>query len=749
MRGSGRSRFSKKSRRKTSDNGRRVEKHRDSAQASPRQIKKARLTTDDQLQAWQKDGQRLKSIPTATEFSLDDWQERAVGHLVNGANVVVDAPTTAGKTKVVETFFADHLHEEGFRACYTCPVKSLSNDKLKEFRQLFGSEAVGISTGDIKENLDAPIVVATLESYRNSLIGIEPDLGRKLVVFDEYHYIQDEGRGSAWEEAIILTPPSCQVLLLSASIENSADFAKWLERVSSRPAVVVQVTERPVPLAHMVWHAGDWYLAETFPSHLLRAPARRVGRADIVDRIVDLERHGLVPCLVYAGKRLDTVELAHSIAAKLQPLSSEHSDDIRDRLELSDQRWRSLSFLSPDIQDMIVQQGVAFHHSGIAPAGRLAIEDLIKGGLVRYCVATMGLSLGINFSVRSAVISDFKRPSESGMVRYSQSEVLQMIGRAGRRGRDPVGFSCWLTSEHFRRFSRSGRTECSSRLKAEPTAFLSLLTKGMSLSQIESFYKRSFLKFKNPSVGMDLATPPRIRKQVGASELPCESPMHMFSAYSRDHTSLCVDCVYKKSCHRLVKRISRGYLARLHQHLHQIGALGSEGGPTEYGAIARFFPHSGGLLFAYMVYRQELGEMNALEAAELIASLSLAKFKTPRIPSEYRYPFPVGRVLNELRRLYPVDLFPECYDLARSRSDFREFNPLAGWIVREWLEGKDWQKLIEQVTSEFFGLGDVTGLIYRVASFLQSVVQIKQPGISEAARDLRRDLLREPVTILL
>ena len=97
------------------------------------------------------------------------------------------------------------------------------------------------------KNLTAPIVVATLESYRNSLLGVEPDLGRSLAVFDEYHFLQDSSRGSAWEEALILTPRNCQILLLSASVENATEFSKWLEKISKRPCRLIQAGKRPVP----------------------------------------------------------------------------------------------------------------------------------------------------------------------------------------------------------------------------------------------------------------------------------------------------------------------------------------------------------------------------------------------------------------------------------------------------------------------------------------------------------------------
>ncbi|MEI6399354.1 MAG: DEAD/DEAH box helicase, partial [Pseudomonadota bacterium] len=209
-------------------------------------------------------------------MSLDPWQQQVFDLLRSGESVVVDAPTTAGKTRAVEVFFAMNVDDPTFRAAYTTPVKSLSNDKVRELRAMFGEDKVGIATGDIKENLDAPIVVATLESYRNSLLGIEPDLGRTLVVFDEYHYLQDEGRGSAWEEAIILTPPSCQVLLLSASVKNAEDFADWISTQHKKRCTMVRTEGRPVPLTNLVYYGEQWLTEEFLPKDAFKHmnPAR-------------------------------------------------------------------------------------------------------------------------------------------------------------------------------------------------------------------------------------------------------------------------------------------------------------------------------------------------------------------------------------------------------------------------------------------------------------------------------------------
>ena len=140
----------------------------------PDLLKKAREETKEKLATWLQEGTEMRAASgiagkkqVAPYDELDPWQRQAFDALLRGDSVVVDAPTTAGKTRVVEAYFAMNIDKPGFRAAYTTPVKSLSNDKLRELRAMFGSDRVGIATGDIKENLDAPIVVATLESYRN------------------------------------------------------------------------------------------------------------------------------------------------------------------------------------------------------------------------------------------------------------------------------------------------------------------------------------------------------------------------------------------------------------------------------------------------------------------------------------------------------------------------------------------------------------------------------------------------------
>ena len=323
------------------------------------------------------------------------------------------------------------------------------------------------------------------------------------MVFDEYHFLQDPSRGSAWEEAIILTPPNCQLLLLSASVANAEDFAAWLGKLSKRPARLVQTLERPVPLEDLVYVNGEWLLGDSlnFPARVSKDdPVARfpVRKEELADRLQVLPDMGLSPCIIYAGRRAASEEIAAQLGQDPWPPARTRLS-ANQRCPLREQRGvRPIDFLPAHLKRFAITYGVGFHHSGLAPQARIGIETLVKDGLLRFCSATMGLSIGINFSVRSALISDYKRPSESGLTEYDASEVLQMLGRAGRRGRDAVGFSLWPSWQSFAKFGGASRDACFSQLRADPTTFLGLVGQGYSMADIERFYGKSFSQYKTP-----------------------------------------------------------------------------------------------------------------------------------------------------------------------------------------------------------------------------------------------------------
>lgn len=188
--------------------------------------------------------------PEAAPFVPDSFQTEAL-EAIEFEDVLVTAPTGSGKTWIAREEIR-RLLEKGKRAWYTTPLKALTNSKYTEFSQEFGAENVGILTGDRKENYNAPLIVGTTEIYRNQLFDAlrsGEQVSTDFVILDEAHYLADEERGHVWEEAIILSPPRIRLLLLSATVGNAEEFARWMEEVRGvKVHVINRVGSRPVEL---------------------------------------------------------------------------------------------------------------------------------------------------------------------------------------------------------------------------------------------------------------------------------------------------------------------------------------------------------------------------------------------------------------------------------------------------------------------------------------------------------------------
>lgn len=338
----------------------------------------------------------------------DRWQALALMALRAGKDVVVDAPTGAGKTYVFERW-AEQVNFAR-RALFTVPTRALANDKFAEWRAR--DWEVGIMTGDLCVNPDAPVVVATLEAVQGIVTG--PACPFDLLVVDEYHWIADAHRGNHYEGVLLFAPPDLQLLLLSGAVANPGDVAAWLRRLGRDPEVVSH-RDRPVQLEEI--EVDD--LVHGLPRCIEGFWSRRVAGA---------LREGLGPVLVFAPHRADAERLARQFAREL-PLA--------DPLTLTPEQEQ---LCGPHLAKLISRR-VAYHHSGLNYAQRAGvIEPLAKAGQLRAVVATLGLSAGINFSLRSVLVT-------VGSYRFDQldreiapHDLLQMIGRAGRRGLDEAGY---------------------------------------------------------------------------------------------------------------------------------------------------------------------------------------------------------------------------------------------------------------------------------------------------------------------
>lgn len=213
------------------------------------------LSPSQRFNAFRKTLQHSKSMAAKFEsslsFDLDDFQLEAIDALENGDNVLVAAPTGAGKTVVAD--FAVFLGvNRGVKTFYTTPIKALSNQKYHDFCEVYGSNKVGLLTGDTSVNSEADIVVMTTEVLRNMLYERSITLNSLgFVVLDEVHYLADKFRGAVWEEVIIHLPQSVKIIGLSATVSNVEDFSAWISSVRGNTHLIVD-EHRPVPLERHV-----------------------------------------------------------------------------------------------------------------------------------------------------------------------------------------------------------------------------------------------------------------------------------------------------------------------------------------------------------------------------------------------------------------------------------------------------------------------------------------------------------------
>ncbi|NET38380.1 MAG: DEAD/DEAH box helicase [Cyanothece sp. SIO1E1] len=384
-------------------------------------------------------------------FQLDDFQQQAIAALDAGRSVVVCAPTGSGKTLIGE--YAIHRAlDQGKRVFYTTPLKALSNQKLRDFRDRFGEAQVGLLTGDVSVNRDAPILVMTTEIFRNMLYGTPIGevgtslVGVEAVVLDECHYMNDRQRGTVWEESIIYCPPQIQLLALSATIANSDQLTDWITQVHG-PTQLIYSDFRPVPLqVHFCNGQGVFPLLNSNQTKINPRLKSRHGRQkgerrskqegpSLAYTVSQLQQRDMLPAIYFIFSRKG----CDQAVTQLNHLSLVNEAEAQTLKTKIDQFLN----LNPDAaragQVAPLYRGIAAHHAGILPAWKGLVEELFNQGLIKVVFATETLAAGINMPARTTVISSLSKRVDRGHRLLNASEFLQMAGRAGRRGMDQLG----------------------------------------------------------------------------------------------------------------------------------------------------------------------------------------------------------------------------------------------------------------------------------------------------------------------
>ena len=402
----------------------------------------------------------LEAFHQRYPFALDPFQEQAIRRILAGESVIVSAPTGAGKTLIAEFAIYRALAAQR-RVVYTTPLKALSNQKFADFVRQYGSEFVGILTGDVKVNSTAPVLVMTTEILRNLLYTEKPE-DIASVVLDECHYLGDEGRGTVWEEIIINCPATIQLVALSATVSNVREIASWITQVH-RPIHATYHPVRPVPLQYLLCHQDGEIVTLEAPrrrSHLAPEPRSRGGRRRPRDRggalhgqgrrrpaspsriIPQLQERRWLPAIYFIFSRSGC---ERALRRFLEDGGSLLEPDRRAEVdEAVANILRDYPSIMPEteVNSLLLEglrRGAGLHHAGILPALKRLVEGLFERGLVKVVFATETMSLGIHMPAKSVVIQGIRKRTDVGFRQLSLNELTQMAGRAGRRGIDPEG----------------------------------------------------------------------------------------------------------------------------------------------------------------------------------------------------------------------------------------------------------------------------------------------------------------------
>ena len=397
------------------------------------------------------------------KYEPDHFQKWGFKAISQNENILVTAHTGAGKTCLALYAIAKWLSEnEENQVIYTSPIKTLSNQKFKEFGEHFND--VGILTGDVKINPTAKLLIMTAEILRNSLLrktdervyewNFNPD-SVKCVILDEVHFINNPERGKVWEEIITNLDPSIQLVMLSATISGAEELATWVAKLKSKNCHLIPTPFRPVPLHHYLYFKDELHCVKDNTSwkenewSQVIAGLKKQNKGKYVPNKFNINQ--LFECIEYCRKRdmmpinvfLLNRSLTEDIAKKI-PFNLVDSSECSEITKI----WNKYLLKYRDVYQHtqqwdfllgLAQKGIGVHHSGIIPILKEIIEILYESKLIKVLIATETFAMGVNMPTRTVIFTQTTKYDGNGKRALKPEEYGQMAGRAGRRGIDTFG----------------------------------------------------------------------------------------------------------------------------------------------------------------------------------------------------------------------------------------------------------------------------------------------------------------------
>lgn len=390
-------------------------------------------------------------------LKLDRFQEEAITHIEDNYSVVVSAATGTGKTLIAD-YVIDKYLKLGKKIVYTAPIKALSNQKYADFKKSYGEDKVGILTGDVTINHEAPLRVMTTEIYRNMLLSNDPDVEDiAYVVFDEIHFLGDIERGTVWEESLIFSMSHTRFLCLSATIPNAKQLANWISHIKGHEVKLVVEKKRAVPLKQLFYDTQRGLVnikelhklkeLDKYPRHFSSKKARRQHFEDLknkkrhvhLDLIKDIKDK--LPGIYFCFSRVETQKKAYTISKKNNFLNADEYKKVisivRSKFSNQDESVHELQ-TTRTLREAL-SKGVGFHHAGLLPIHKEIVEELFSQGLIKVLFATETFAVGINMPAKTVIFDSFNKFDGINFRYLNSKEYFQLAGRAGRRGIDKEG----------------------------------------------------------------------------------------------------------------------------------------------------------------------------------------------------------------------------------------------------------------------------------------------------------------------